>query len=45
VLTVKDGQEVQKLQLGRGIMASPAVAHGRLVIGTTDGFLVCLGKK
>lgn len=45
VVNVADGREVQKLELGRSILAGPAVAHGRLVVGTTDGSLVCLGKK
>ena len=39
------GKLVQKLDLGRGIVASPAVSDGCLVIGTTDGHLYCLGKK
>lgn len=39
------GQELQRFELGRGIVAGPAVAHGCVVIGTTDGWLVCLGKK
>jgi hypothetical protein len=28
-----------------GIVASPAVSDERLVIGTVDGALYCLGKK
>ncbi len=45
VLDLEKGTQVQKLQLGRSITASPAVAEGCLVIGTTDGMLYCLGKK
>lgn len=45
VLDVDKGQELQKLQLGKGITASAAIASGSLVIGTTDGMLYCLGKK
>jgi outer membrane protein assembly factor BamB len=45
VLDLDKGTEVQKLPLGKGITASPAVADGCLVIGTTDGWLYCLGKK
>jgi outer membrane protein assembly factor BamB len=45
VVDLLKGTQVQKLDLGRGILASPAVAENCLVIGTTDGFLYCLGKK
>jgi outer membrane protein assembly factor BamB len=45
VLDLEKGTQLQKLQLGRGITASAAVSDGRLVIGTTDGVLYCLGKK
>jgi outer membrane protein assembly factor BamB len=45
VLDLAKGTEVQRLQLGKGITASPAVSDGCLVIGTTDGWLYCLGKK
>ncbi len=38
-------REIQVIPLGRSITASPAVADQCLVIGTTDGFLCCLGKK
>jgi len=39
------GTEIQKLELGKSILAGPAVAHGNLVVGTTDGLLYCLGAK
>lgn len=45
VLDLKTGKEVQSLDLGQGIVASAAVSRNCLVIGTTDGLLVCLGKK
>jgi outer membrane protein assembly factor BamB len=45
VLDLDKGTEIQKLQLGKGITASPAVADDCVVIGTTDGVLYCLGKK
>ena len=45
VLSLDKGSELQKLELGRGIVASPAVSDNSLVIGTTDGFLYCLGKR
>ena len=45
VLDADKGTLVQELKLGKGIVASPAVSDGCLVIGTTDGKLVCLGTK
>jgi outer membrane protein assembly factor BamB len=45
VVDLVKGTQVQKMDLGRGILASPAIAENCLVIGTTDGWLYCLGKK
>ena len=45
VLDAARGTELQKLELGRGIQASPAVVSGRLVIGNTEGTIYCLGAK
>jgi len=36
---------LKRFKLGQSITASPAVAHNCLVIGTSDGFVYCLGKK
>lgn len=48
VVELATGKQVQALELGSGrggILASPAVSDHRLVIGTVDGVLYCLGKK
>jgi len=45
VLNLKDGTEVQRFDLGRGVSASPAVGNGCVVIGNDDGVLYCLGSK
>ena len=45
VLDTDKGTKIQEMKLGRGIVGSPAVSDGCLVIGTTDGKLYCLGKK
>jgi outer membrane protein assembly factor BamB len=45
VLDLDKGTQIQKLELGRGIAASPAVGRSCLVIGTREGVLYCLGKK
>jgi outer membrane protein assembly factor BamB len=45
VLDADRGTEVQRLKLGRGIVASAAVAQGRLIIGNTEGTVYCLGAK
>jgi hypothetical protein len=36
---------LQKIELDAPVVGSPAVAEGRLLIGTTKGTLYCLGKK
>jgi outer membrane protein assembly factor BamB len=36
---------VSEARLGSKVLASPAVADGRLVIGTEEGVVYCLGKK
>jgi outer membrane protein assembly factor BamB len=45
VIDLNKGTEIQKIDLGSPIVASPAVSNGRLVIGTTNGAVYCLGKK
>jgi outer membrane protein assembly factor BamB len=44
VLDLK-GNEVQKLEVDAGILGSPAVAEGCVVIGTEKGTVYCFGKK
>jgi outer membrane protein assembly factor BamB len=43
VLDTATGKPVQEFEAGAPLSASPAVAAGRLVIGSTDGKLFCLG--
>jgi outer membrane protein assembly factor BamB len=46
VVDLGAGKQVQAIALGKqGILASPAVSGDRLVIGTVDGVVYCLGKK
>jgi outer membrane protein assembly factor BamB len=46
VVDLATGKQIQAIELGKkGILASPAVSTERLVIGTIDGDLFCLGKK
>ncbi|HYV36033.1 MAG TPA: PQQ-binding-like beta-propeller repeat protein [Gemmataceae bacterium] len=46
VVDLESGKEVQSIVLGKkGVTASAAVSGERLVIGTIDGDLICLGKK
>jgi outer membrane protein assembly factor BamB len=42
---VQSGKERWRFDAGAAIVASPAVAAGRLVIGTVDGNVYCFGKK
>ena len=43
VLDLKTGTKVQEWNAGSPLAASPAIAAGRLVIGSEDGRLSCLG--
>ena len=44
-LHLADGKIVWEKQLNGGIIGSPAVAFGRLVVATDRGVVYCLGKK
>ncbi len=43
VLDIATGKSVFEFEAGGPLSASPAVASGRLVIGSQDGKLFCLG--
>ena len=43
VLDVATGKSVQEFEAGGPISASPAIASGRVVFGSVDGKLFCLG--
>jgi len=45
VLDLKTGRQVQKIDLDGPVTGSPAVAAGRLLVGTQKGTLYCLGEK
>lgn len=45
VLDLKTGKELQKIELDASVTGSPAVANGKLLIGTTKGTLYCFGEK
>ena len=38
------GKQVWKFTAGAEVKASPAIAHGKLVIGTSDGAIYCFGS-
>ncbi|MCB0301475.1 MAG: PQQ-binding-like beta-propeller repeat protein, partial [Calditrichaeota bacterium] len=42
-LSVSTGQEKWQFTAGSAIVASPAIAAGKLVIGTGDGEVLCFG--
>jgi len=44
-LDLKTGRQLWTFEGGGSILASPAVAAGRLVIGTDDGNLYCFGAR
>jgi hypothetical protein len=43
VLDIASGKSVFEFEAGGPLTASPAIAAGRLVIGSLDGKLLCLG--
>ena len=40
---MKDGSVLWEFETGSGFSGSPAIAGGRLVIGTEDGVVYCFG--
>jgi outer membrane protein assembly factor BamB len=44
-LELETGKLVEEFDAGAPLTASPAIAAGRLVLGTTDGQLLCFGSK
>ena len=44
-IQLKTGKQLWRFEAGGAIVGSPAVAGGRLVIGTDAGDLYCLGAK
>jgi outer membrane protein assembly factor BamB len=45
VLDLANGRQLSKTELDGAILGSPAVADGRLVIGTEKGTVYCIGAK
>jgi len=45
VLDLEKGTELQRIELDDAISGSPAVANGRLVIGSNQGTVYCFGAK
>ena len=43
-LDLATGEPAWSFDAGESILASPAIADGRLVIGTTEGRLISFGK-
>jgi len=43
VLGLNDGAKLWEFNAGAPLSASPAIANGRIVIGSQDGRLYCFG--
>ena len=43
VLDITNGKVVWEYEDGGAIMSSPAIASGRVVFGSSDGHVVCVG--
>jgi len=44
-LSLGDGKELWSYEIGQPIDSSPAVADGKIVIGSDDGGVYCFGAK
>jgi outer membrane protein assembly factor BamB len=44
VLDLETGEKYWEFNAGAPLTASPAIASGRLVIGSQDGILFCFGE-
>jgi len=42
---LKDGAELWSHEIGQALDSSPAVADGKVVIGSNDGAIYCFGQK
>jgi outer membrane protein assembly factor BamB len=45
ILDLESGKQLDKIMLDGPIQASPAIAEGRLILGTTKGTVYCFGAK
>ena len=45
VLDLANGKQLAKIELDDAVSGSPAVAAGRLIIGTSKGTVYCFGAK
>jgi outer membrane protein assembly factor BamB len=45
LVALADGKEVWHYDVGEAITASPAVAGGKIVVGSEDGSVYCFGAK
>jgi hypothetical protein len=45
VLELATGKQLKKIALNGPVSGSPAVAEGRLLIGTQGGTIYCFGAK
>jgi len=41
VLSLEDGEQVWSYEIGKAIVASPAVVGGRILVGANDGRMYC----
>ena len=45
LVSLKDGRELWSYEIGQPIDSSPAVADGKIVIGSNDGSVYCFGDR
>ena len=45
MINLSDGKELWSYEIGSSITSSPAVAAGKVVIGSDDGYIYAFGEK
>ena len=45
MVSLDEGQKIWEFETGDAVTASPAVAGGKVVVGSEDGFVYCLGAN
>jgi outer membrane protein assembly factor BamB len=44
-IDLKTGKKLWSVPTGDAVASSPAVLRGRVIVGSMDGFLYCLGDR
>jgi outer membrane protein assembly factor BamB len=45
MVSLDKGKELWSYEIGKAVASSPAVADGKVVVGSDDGMVYCFGEK